>query len=193
MFDWLLQRAHAIGDGEGYPGIQDTYSYPPQNTLPGGPGFTTLDGWVYLVMLAFPFIVAVTLTLAVITYWKKISVKTHNILPSVARQYWFAIVVGFMFGAWSTYAFQELLQFLIQAQPLTVKWVITMGILVALLNPMIYDYLRVRGKQKQDGWLYAIGKILTVRPCHPQRLDDAPPDYPEDDTTTPTDYTDTRP
>lgn len=125
---------------------------------------TSISGYTYFVLLAVPYIIGIALTLMLITILKKMHVSKTNESYSVGEQFKMAMLTGFMFGFWTTYAFQEMGEFLIGIPPLTLKSSVTMGILVGISNPFIYDYIRARGVITKKPWLKSLARVLMVKP-----------------------------
>ena len=159
------------------------FEAPQQAAALTGPMLESVPGWVYFLLLVTPYIIGIALTLMVITVWKKMHMAETGKYYSVTRQFRVAMLMGFAFGAWATYAFQELGEFLINIPPLTVKSAVTMGFLVAFSNPFIYDYIRERGKITKKPWLKSLARVLTVRPKTSDATNGQPLDYDADDTT----------
>lgn len=129
-----------------------------------GPALQSVSGHVYFVLIAAPYFMAVILTLMLCTIWKKLHMADTNEAYSVSKQFYFAIISGFVIGCWTTYAFQELGEFLLQLPPFTTKKAITTGILVGISNPFIYDFIRTLAAKTERKWLRAVGRVLTVKP-----------------------------
>jgi hypothetical protein len=121
---------------------------------------STIPWYAYTIMSFLPFFVGCIMSIAIVTYWKRMNMKSGGNPYSVRRQYRVAFLAGFACGCFCQYGLQEMGQFLLNIPPLTIKSTIVTGVFVAFLSPMFYDLLRGYAKRKGYSALYS---FLTVR------------------------------